>query len=72
MAEAIDRGSAWDNPELLCTFVVLAFADLKRHRYVYWCGFPAIPLTPPAKLLSWTRISEQWQSNQVSVHQQDI
>lgn len=27
-------------------FVVLTFADLKKYRYWYWCGFPALLQKP--------------------------
>ena len=30
------------NPSLLYRFFIISFADLKKHKYVYWCCYPAI------------------------------
>lgn len=32
--------------EALNPFLVLTFADLKKYRYYYWCGFPALLQKP--------------------------
>ena len=42
---AIDGGDATQDPSLLLRFACISFADLKKHKYIYWFGFPA--LLPP-------------------------
>lgn len=32
--------------ERLNPFLLLTFADLKKYRYYYWCGFPALLQKP--------------------------
>ena len=44
--EDIASGSALDHPEKLLRFVLLTFADLKSHTYIYWFAFPALTLSP--------------------------
>ncbi|KAH8054381.1 Atg12 activating enzyme [Aureococcus anophagefferens] len=43
-------GAAWERPEVLAGFEVLAFADLKTQKFVYWFAFPALALDPAARL----------------------
>lgn len=40
--ESILSGRATDNPSLLCQFVLITFADLKRYKFYYWFAFPAL------------------------------
>lgn len=35
-------GKALDTPELLATFLLLTFADLKKYHYYYWFCFPCL------------------------------
>ncbi|GAA5864413.1 hypothetical protein JCM1840_000487 [Sporobolomyces johnsonii] len=43
--------------ESLNPFLLITFADLKKYRYYYWCGFPAIVQKPGWELASgWTEI----------------
>ena len=48
LAAAVDDGAALADPARLAPFEVVAFADLKRHAYVYWFAFPALVLRPAA------------------------
>ncbi|KAH8050389.1 Atg12 activating enzyme [Aureococcus anophagefferens] len=50
LADAMDSGAAWERPEVLAGFEVLAFADLKTQKFVYWFAFPALALDPAARL----------------------
>ena len=31
-----------EDPSLLYRFFIISFADLKKHKYVYWCCYPTI------------------------------
>jgi len=42
IAKDIESGAAVSNPSLLNRFLILAFSDLKKYRFYYWCAFPAI------------------------------
>ncbi|KAI8816302.1 uncharacterized protein EV422DRAFT_546234 [Fimicolochytrium jonesii] len=45
--EDIVSGRAVEDPALLTRFVLLTFADLKKYKYTYWFGFPALLPTEP-------------------------
>ncbi|RIA85270.1 hypothetical protein C1645_782203 [Glomus cerebriforme] len=38
----INSGKAVKNPYLLTRFLLITFADLKKYKYHYWFGFPAL------------------------------
>ncbi len=38
----IHSGLAVASPSLLSRFVIISFADLKKHEYLYWVGIPAL------------------------------
>jgi len=40
--ESIENGSAVADPNLLCQFLVLVYADLKKHQYYHWFAAPVI------------------------------
>ncbi|GAA6027462.1 hypothetical protein JCM8097_007874 [Rhodosporidiobolus ruineniae] len=42
--------------ESLNPFLLITFADLKKYRYYYWCGFPAVAQKP-----GW-EVVEEWQA----------
>src|SRR5215471_5266139 len=44
--DAINDGTIYSCPSLLASFVVLSFADLKKYKFSYWFGFPAIHSNP--------------------------
>eukprot|EP00940_MAST-03C_sp_MAST-3C-sp2_P000715 g715.t1 len=41
LCEDIASGAAVRDPSLLARFILLTFADLKRHTFLYWFGFPS-------------------------------
>nr|CAG8504393.1 2187_t:CDS:10 [Entrophospora candida] len=43
----IISGEAVKNPYLLTRFLVITYADLKKYKYHYWFGFPALLTEPP-------------------------
>lgn len=52
--DAIHDGTILSCPSLLCSFVIVSFADLKKYKFHYWFAFPAIhsdpqwvPVQPP-------------------------
>ena len=44
--DAINDGTAYSCPSLLTSFTVISFANLKKYRFSYWFGFPAIHSDP--------------------------
>jgi ubiquitin-like modifier-activating enzyme ATG7 len=47
--EAIQDGSIYECPSLLAAFTVITFANLKKYKFTYHFGFPAIQSDPPWK-----------------------
>lgn len=43
----ITSGAATSDPALLSPFLLLAFADLKAHKFVHWAAFPALVPSRP-------------------------
>jgi len=56
--EDMKSGEALERGELMLRFVLLTFADLKSHKYIYWFAFPALVVpaaqraSPPVALAS--------------------
>ncbi|QQK43855.1 Molybdenum cofactor biosynthesis, MoeB [Penicillium digitatum] len=44
--DAIHDGTILSCPSLLCSFVIVSFADLKKFKFHYWFAFPAIHSDP--------------------------
>lgn len=44
--DAIHDGTIFSCPSLLCSFVIVSFADLKKYKFHYWFAFPAIHSDP--------------------------
>jgi ubiquitin-like modifier-activating enzyme ATG7 len=51
--EAIHDGSIYECPSLLASFTAIIFANLKKYKFTYHFGFPAIQSDPP-----WKQIGE--------------
>jgi len=51
--DAINDGTIYSCPSLLASFIVLSFADLKKYRFNYWFGFPALVQDP-----SWVPVTD--------------
>ncbi|KAI5301442.1 Autophagy protein 7 [Ascosphaera pollenicola] len=49
--DAINDGTIYSCPSLLTSFVIISFADLKKYKYWYWFGYPAIHSSP-----NWTPV----------------
>ena len=48
---AVQTGQALKNPNELGSFLLLTFADLKKYKFYYWFGFPALMPSEPWTLL---------------------
>ena len=57
MWSKISDRSWLDNPDVLTTFSVLIFADLKKYMFYYWFAFPAFNMPASVKLKSCDKIS---------------
>ncbi|KAH8893135.1 ubiquitin-like modifier-activating enzyme atg-7 [Thozetella sp. PMI_491] len=44
--DAIQDGTIYSVPSLLSSFIVLSYADLKKYKFTYWFGFPALHSDP--------------------------
>jgi hypothetical protein len=57
----------FQNPKLLNRFIVVTFADLKNHKFFYWCGFPVFKSLKfthdPSTIVS---LKNAYSANQVS------
>ena len=49
--EAIHDGSIYECPSLLAAFTLITFANLKKYKFTYHFGFPAIQSDPPWRQL---------------------
>ncbi|KAF2457463.1 hypothetical protein BDY21DRAFT_385748 [Lineolata rhizophorae] len=47
--DAINDGTIYSCPSLLASFTAISFADLKKYRFTYHFGFPALHSDPPWK-----------------------
>uniref|UniRef100_A0A8C7GL65 Ubiquitin-like modifier-activating enzyme ATG7 n=1 Tax=Oncorhynchus kisutch TaxID=8019 RepID=A0A8C7GL65_ONCKI len=49
--ESIQSGDALKDPSLLCKFLLLTYADLKKYHFYYWFCFPALCFSEGIKIL---------------------
>lgn len=47
--DGIKDGSIYSVPSLLSSFIIVCYADLKKYRFTYWFGFPALHSEPAWK-----------------------
>ncbi|KAI6657889.1 hypothetical protein LOD99_15607 [Oopsacas minuta] len=58
--EAIKSNKAIDNPSLLISFLMIAFADLKKHNFTFWFGFTALMPDEPITVRSCIMLEKLW------------
>ncbi|KAH9309940.1 hypothetical protein KI387_037851 [Taxus chinensis] len=56
--EDIHSGRVEEDSSLLCRFLLISFADLKKWSFYYWFAFPALVLEPPATFTKLQRASD--------------
>ena len=63
--EAIKSGRALESPSLLVPFLMIAFADLKKHDFIFWFAFPALMPDEPITLKSCTKLENKWDKERI-------
>ena len=56
--DTIQTGKFWQNPETLCSFSVIIYADLKKFHFYYWLNFPSFSIRNDVKVVSSVKISD--------------
>ncbi|XP_055725885.1 ubiquitin-like modifier-activating enzyme ATG7 [Salvelinus fontinalis] len=68
--DSIQSGDALKDPSLLCKFLLLTYADLKKYHFYYWFCFPALCFSEGIKILKEPATLEQvFSSKQTSALQ---
>ena len=58
--EAIKSNKVLENPSLLTPFLMIAFADLKKHNFTFWFGFTALMPDEPITFGSNSKLEKLW------------
>nr|XP_029512593.1 ubiquitin-like modifier-activating enzyme ATG7 [Oncorhynchus nerka] len=68
--DSIQSGDALKDPSLLCKFLLLTYADLKKYHFYYWFCFPALCFSEGIKILKEPATLDQvFSSKQISALQ---
>ncbi|XP_024000237.2 ubiquitin-like modifier-activating enzyme ATG7, partial [Salvelinus sp. IW2-2015] len=68
--DSIQSGDALKDPSLLCKFLLLTYADLKKYHFYYWFCFPALCFSEGIKIIKEPATLEQvFSSKQTSALQ---
>tara|TARA_B110000977_G_scaffold66340_2_gene90257 strand:+ start:18175 stop:20286 length:2112 start_codon:yes stop_codon:yes gene_type:complete len=55
---AVANGDALTNPNVLNSFTLLTFADLKKWHFTYWFGFPAVKVPKAVRVVGKRKLRE--------------
>jgi len=67
MWDAIITGSWIENPDVLTSFSILMYADLKKYMFYYWFAFPAFNVLSGVKLGCCQQVGEVLSKDQLAI-----